>query len=61
MQKKPQAMLTGKKVITAYVGRSWTTIMLWVRERSFPARKINGIWESDSDLIIEWRKKEIQK
>lgn len=25
----------------------------------FPAKKIGGIWESDKEMIIEWRKKYI--
>jgi len=61
MQKRGQTILTGKKMITAYVGRSWTTIRKWAQERNFPARKIDGVWESDTDLIIRWRKEEIQK
>lgn len=61
MQKRAQTILTGKKMIMTFVGRSWATVLTWIRERNFPARKIDGIWESDTDLIIEWRKKEIQK
>ena len=61
MQKKAQTILIGRKMIMSFVGRSWATIMMWVKQRNFPARKIDGVWESDTDLIIEWRKKEIQK
>lgn len=61
MQKRGQTILTGKKMIKAYMGRSWETILMWINKRNFPARKIDGVWESDTDLIIEWRKKEIQK
>jgi hypothetical protein len=61
MQKRGQTILTGKKMICAYMGRSWRMIQKWIEERSFPARKIDGVWESDTDLIIRWRKKEIQK
>jgi len=61
MPPKSETILTGKKRIMAFVGRSWPTIMLWVEEMNFPARKLNGVWESDTELIIEWRKKEIQR
>jgi hypothetical protein len=61
MQKQGQTILTGKKMITAYMGRSWRLIQKWIDERHFPARKIDGVWESDMELIIDWRKKEIQR
>jgi hypothetical protein len=61
MQKKAQTILTGKKMIMSVVGRSWATILSWIEKRNFPTRKIDGVWESDTELIIEWRKKEIQK
>lgn len=56
---KGSTTLTGQKMIKAFVGRSWDTIMMWIEERGFPAKKIDGVWESDTDLIIEWRKKKI--
>lgn len=59
MQKREQTSLTGKKMIMAYVGRSWKIIMVWINERNFPARKIDGVWESDIDLIDKWLRSEI--
>ena len=61
VQKRGETILTGKKMITTYVGRSWVTIVKWIEEKDFPARKIDGVWESDTDLIIGWRKNEIRK
>ena len=52
-------ILTGKKSICNFMGRSWSTIERWIMEREFPARKIDGIWESDSELITAWRRKQI--
>lgn len=54
-----QHMLTGKKQICNFVGRSWSTIEEWIFKLGFPAKKINGIWESDSELITLWRRKQI--
>lgn len=51
--------LKGKEAISAFVGRSWKVVHEWIRERDFPARKINGVWESDPQLIVEWRRREI--
>jgi hypothetical protein len=48
-------MISGKKNICNFLGRSWDTVERWIREREFPARKIDGIWESDSELITAWR------
>jgi hypothetical protein len=52
--------LVGKKEITAYVRRSWMTIRKWIMEDSFPARKIDGVWESDTSLVDDWKKAKIK-
>ncbi len=52
-------MLTGIKEIQGFVGRSWNTIRMWIAKKDFPAKKIDGVWESDTELIIEWRRKQI--
>lgn len=44
-----------------YVRRSSVTILDWIRNMGFPATKIGGIWESDTALIDEWRRDQIQK
>jgi len=51
--------LTGKKNICNFMGRSWDTVERWIRERGFPATKIDGIWESDSELITLWRRRQV--
>lgn len=42
--------------ICHYCNRSESTILIWIRTLDFPAVKITGSWESDTDLIDEWRK-----
>ncbi|MBU0994868.1 MAG: hypothetical protein KJ737_20445 [Proteobacteria bacterium] len=59
--KQQKRILTGSKEIQQFVGRSWTVIYKWIREMEFPAVKIDGIWESDSELILEWRKRQIMR
>ncbi|MBU0994691.1 MAG: hypothetical protein KJ737_19530 [Proteobacteria bacterium] len=54
-------MLTGSKEITGFVGRSWKIIYRWIKEKDFPAKKIDGVWESDTELILEWRTNQIMK
>lgn len=51
--------LVGKKEIQAYVRRSWQTIHSWIVGGGFPARKIDGVWESTTDLVDEWRRNNI--
>jgi hypothetical protein len=51
--------LSGKKEICSFVRRSWKTVDEWIATRGFPAAKINGIWESDADMITAWRRKQI--
>jgi hypothetical protein len=52
-------ILTTKKEIQDFVGRPWSIIHKWIIERKFPAINIDGRWESDSELIIEWRRSQI--
>jgi len=54
-------MLVGKKVISEFVGRSWGTIRRWIREEGFPAKKIDGGWHSDAELVREWLKGKIRE
>jgi predicted DNA-binding transcriptional regulator AlpA len=52
-------VLTGKKRIAGFCGRSWATILEWIKKDNFPARKLSGVWESDESLIIAWRRDKI--
>lgn len=51
--------LIGKKEILFYTRRSWKTIKKWIKKEKFPAKKLEGIWESSADLIDEWKKHKI--
>jgi hypothetical protein len=51
--------LVGKREIRAYVRRSRQTIAAWIKAEEFPARKINGVRESDTDLVDAWRRDRI--
>ena len=59
MSQTRQPILNGKKDICRYVGRSWSTIRKWIDQKEFPARKLDGIWEADAELIIQWRQRQI--
>lgn len=52
-------LLVGKKAISCFVCRSWGTVKRWIREEDFPAKKIDGGWHSDADLVHEWLKGKI--
>ncbi|MFZ4436796.1 MAG: hypothetical protein ACOYOS_00050 [Syntrophales bacterium] len=52
--------LVGKKEIAAYVRRSWMTIRRWVLADQFPAKKIDGVWESDTALVDDWKRAKIK-
>jgi len=54
-----QQVLVGKKEIYTFVRRSWKTIQEWLDTRGFPAKKINGVWESDGELITQWCRRQI--
>lgn len=53
--------LVGKKEIALYVRRSWDIILIWIKTRGFPAQKRDGVWESSTMLIDEWRTTQIKK
>jgi hypothetical protein len=53
--------LTGKKEIMLYTRRSWVTIHGWIKNSNFPARKLDGVWESATDLIDDWKKSQITR
>jgi len=50
------AALSGMNEICLHVKRSAPTVLDWVRAYGFPARKLNGAWESDTELVDKWRK-----
>ncbi len=51
--------LTGRKEILQYTRRSWQTVKHWINEEEFPACKLDGVWESSTDLIDDWKKDKI--
>jgi hypothetical protein len=51
------AELEGMKVICDHVKRSEATVLDWIRFMAFPAKKLGGIWVSDTELISDWKKK----
>ena len=53
------AGLSGMKEICRHCNRSEATILSWVRLQAFTAVKITGGWESDTEKIDVWRKKQI--
>jgi len=55
-EKITMAGLSGMKSICDYCSRSESTIIKWIQQAGFPATKVTGSWESDTDLIDSWRK-----
>ena len=55
------AHLKGMEAIAKYTNRAIDTVLDWIVRLDFPAKKIGGssIWESDTELIDEWRKNQI--
>ena len=49
------AALSGMKAICGYMGRSESTMLAIIRDLDFPAKKICGVWESDTELADKWR------
>jgi hypothetical protein len=58
--------LSGAKAILEYCSsillpRQWDSILKLHIQEEFPLTKIGGTYESDKDLIIEWRKNRVAK
>jgi len=49
--------LQGMKAISGHVCRSDATVLAWIRDYDFPAKKIGGIWESTTEAIAKWKEK----
>ena len=56
----PMPNLSGMKRICQYCNRSESTILIWIRALGFPAAKFSGSWESDSEMVDDWRRKQIK-
>ena len=51
------AILSGMKEIGGYLRRSEATVTKMMKQHpNFPAEKLGGIWESDTDLIDNWKR-----
>jgi len=49
--------LIGMKEICGYLRKSEVTVLDMIRSYGLPAKKVRGyIWESDTDLIDQWRR-----
>lgn len=56
--------LSGMKAIQEFcrtigLPSSESTVINFILSEDFPAKKLGGIWESDKELIVEWRKKRL--
>lgn len=47
--------LHGMKAICAYLDKSESTVLKYIRDEGLPAGKIGGEWVSDEGRIDEWR------
>lgn len=57
---KASKILTTMSEIETYTGRPGKTIKQWVEKFNFPAAKIDGRWESNTDLIDDFQKRRIE-
>jgi predicted DNA-binding transcriptional regulator AlpA len=48
------AEIKGMKAICDYVGFSESTVLIWIRDRDFPAKRINGEWISSEGAVEKW-------
>ncbi len=58
---KSETALVGMAEICAYMQRSEKTMLDLIKNENFPAKKLGGIWESDTLLADKWRRKRINQ
>ncbi|MCK9519560.1 MAG: hypothetical protein M0R74_11135 [Dehalococcoidia bacterium] len=64
IMEKAKAALSGMTAIREFcrsinLASSEASVINMIVSCGFPAKKIGGIWESDKEMIVEWRKKYI--
>lgn len=61
MIKKSESALVGMEEIASYSNVSNTTVLDWIRNEDFPAKKIgkSAIWISDKEEIDKWRRRKV--
>ena len=53
-------ILVGMGEIVKYTGRPGNTIKQWIKKDNFPAVKIDGRWESNTELIDNFQRRRIE-
>ena len=56
---KSSTNLSGMEEIAQYTRRSKATVLDWIKNAGFPAAKLGHVWESDKDMIDQWKKERI--
>lgn len=59
--KQSGKILVTLEEIAIYSGRSKNTILKWVDDDNFPATKVDGRWESNTELIDNWQRRRIER
>lgn len=54
------ARIVGMKDLCKYERRSETTVLDLIRNAGYPAAKIRGVWEANTERIEKWRDKYIE-
>lgn len=61
MVKQKEDLLKGMNEIKRYAKRSEATVIAWIKQREFPAKKIDtGIWMSTTQKIDTWFKEQLK-
>jgi len=56
---RPSTNLSGLEEIAQYARRSKATVQDWIRNEGFPAAKLGHVWESDKEMIDQWKRDRI--
>ncbi len=59
--KRVDTSLAGMTAICKYAKKTEVTVLKWIMERGFPAKKLDGTWQSDKILIDNWLRRQIKQ
>lgn len=60
MTQDTDSRLIGMREIARYCQTSDRTVRYWIEEYGFPAASLCGRWESDKELVLDWRRMAIE-
>lgn len=60
-QERKSTEIRGKRKICEYMNRAWRTLLALREKNGFPMEIIGNTWVIDTDLVKQWRTRQLQR